>query len=674
MRGHEAIWVLGAASALLASACGSGTSNGNGQPDAGMTVVPVGLTPCRDLAPLAASIVPAASSPHFLLTNTLGASVIAIDGWRVLRTFTGHRGYIGTGALAPDASWGATIGDDQALRIWRASDGKETAHLDLQAMPAAVAASPTGDRVAVGDVAGSVTTIDAHSGARQWTTVAGAAGVGSLHFAPDGKTLLVGTPAAFQWRDAASGNLLRSFPDAPDAGASAAGTGMTILPASALSADGTRVAYGFGDALGLSNVQVVSASDATPIGPTIYNVNHLQALAFSKDGTQLLVSSQIGATIYDIAGASARPLISNGGVGALAVSADGETIAAGMFGASFYRFSDGTLLNRFEPTGFGGMFASDGRRLEIPGGGTDGPTQIWDAATGTRVQQIAHVSANGNQGSVIFTPADQLLVIFNGTATTWDVDQGTVASTVTLEGATGFDTFTAAHLTPDGRTLIGYKANALTGDILFWDATTGALVRTVPAHGTNLTALALNRTGDVLASAGSEVGSENLVKLWDVAQGTLLATLTGHTKQIDDLAFSPDGTLLLSGDQYGLVRLWSVPGGQVVRDLATGPFGTTNVAGNNQYGRFVAFSPDGTKVASSGVDWRITNGHTGVIALWSVADGSLVGTLHSLAEANLDHLIWSPAGDLLAAGTGMGMRVWCLDELTPLASAAASAP
>jgi WD40 repeat protein len=111
-----------------------------------------------------------------------------------------------------------------------------------------------------------------------------------------------------------------------------------------------------------------------------------------------------------------------------------------------------------------------------------------------------------------------------------------------------------------------------------------------------------------------------------------------------------------------------------VRDLATGPFGVTDVAGNNQFGFFVAFSPDGTKVASSGVDWRITNGHTGVIALWSVADGSLVGNLHSLAEANLDHLLWSPAGDLLAAGTGLGMRVWCLDELTPLAGSSASAP
>ena len=661
--------MLGAAGALLAGACGAG----KGQPDGGTTAVAIGLTPCRDLAPIAGAIAAAASSSHFLVTNPLGSSVIAIDGWRVLRTFTGHRGDILAGAIAPDASWGATIGDDRALRIWRALDGKETARLDLEEMPAAIAASPTGDRIAVGDVGGVVTAVDPHSGVKQWTAVAGAGAVGSLHFAPDGKTLLVGTPAAFQWRDAASGSLLRSFPDLPDGGASAdAGTGMTILPPSALSVDGTRVAYGFGDALGYSNVRVVSAVDGMPIGPTIANVNHLVALAFSNDGTQLVVSGQLAGTIYDVAGAApARHLVSNSGLGALAVSADGETLAAGISGLSFYRLSDGVMLNRFDPIGFGGMFARDGRRLEIPGAGVDGPTQIWDAAAGTRLRQITRASSNGNQGSVIFTPSDQLLVIFNGTATTWDIDQGTIISTVALEGSSGFDTVTAALLTPDGRTLIGYKALAITGDILFWDATTGALVRTVAAHGMNLTGLALNRTGDVLASAGYEPASVNLIKLWDVAQGTLIATLAGHTQQINDLGFSPDGTLLVSGDQYGLVRLWSVPSGETVRDLATGPFGVTNVAGNNQFGHFVAFSPDGTKVASSGVDWRITNGHTGAIALWSVADGSLVGHLHSLGEANLDHLIWSPAGDLLAAGTGRGMRVWCLDELAPLAGLSA---
>src|SRR5215471_9134967 len=98
------------------------------------------------------------------------------------------------------------------------------------------------------------------------------------------------------------------------------------------------------------------------------------------------------------------------------------------------------------------MFASDGRRLEFPG--ADGPAQVWDVSQGKRLGLFDRRPAStGNQGSVIFTPSDQLLAFFNGTGTYWDVDQGTVASTVTLP-TTGYDTITGALLTPDGRTLI----------------------------------------------------------------------------------------------------------------------------------------------------------------------------------------------------------------------------
>ncbi len=70
MRQRGAILFLGAAGALLAGACGSG----KGRSDGGMPAVAIGLTPCRDLAPVAGAIVAAASSPHFLVTNPLGSS------------------------------------------------------------------------------------------------------------------------------------------------------------------------------------------------------------------------------------------------------------------------------------------------------------------------------------------------------------------------------------------------------------------------------------------------------------------------------------------------------------------------------------------------------------------------------------------------------------------------
>jgi WD40 repeat protein len=673
------IGALAAASALAGGACGKsrmahpdgsagGIGIGGAGGDAGVTAAAIGLTPCRDLSPIAIPVA-AAASPYFLAVGSLGASVIATDGWQVRRTFTGQLGHVAAGALAPDASWGATIGDDNALRLWRASDGKETGRLVLETAPTAVAVSPPGDRVAVGETQGAVSAVDPTTGVRQWMEYVSAGAVRSLHFAPDGKTLLVGTPTGFQWRDAASGALLRAFPDPPDGGAGADAGIAPTFAFDALSVDGARVAYATGgfDAITASTVTVVAAADGAPIGPVISGLNRASALAFSNDGTQLLIASAAGGLwIYDLAtGARVREIGSNLFTGSLAVSADGKTIAATTAGLSFYNFSDGTLLNTFGQNWYpwGTMFARDGRRLEFPT--VDGPAQVWDASQGKRLGLFDRPTSNGNQGSVIFTPSDQLLAFFNGTGTTWDVDQGTVVSTVTLP-TTGYDTITGALLTPDGRTLIGYAAQQITGKVQFWDAGSGAALRTLQAHG-NITALALSPAGDVLASAGWEQQTipsppaGNEIKLWDVAQGTLLATLQGHTNQINDMAFSPDGTLLISGDQDGLVRLWSVPGGQKVRDFASG-FNPVTGAEFNYYGNWVAFSPDGTKVASAGVDWTITAGHTGVIAIWSVADGSLVGKLLSLAEANLGHIVWSPAG-FMAAGTGYGMRVWCLDEM-----------
>src|SRR5262245_37871171 len=123
MTRQAAIRTLAVVSALLAGGCGrSGKARLDASPDgSGGTgsANASGLTPCRDLSPDAISIVAAASSPHFLASSALGASVIAIDGWQVPRTFAGHLGHILAGAIAPDASWGATIGDDRRLRIWR---------------------------------------------------------------------------------------------------------------------------------------------------------------------------------------------------------------------------------------------------------------------------------------------------------------------------------------------------------------------------------------------------------------------------------------------------------------------------------------------------------------------------------------------------------------------------
>ena len=134
-----------------------------------------------------------------------------------------------------------------------------------------------------------------------------------------------------------------------------------------------------------------------------------------------------------------------------------------------------------------------------------------------------------------------------------------------------------------------------------------------------------------------------------------IATLSGHTDPVISVAFSPDGTTLASGAADAKVRpgdekirLWNVATRENIATLSrtTYPHATMNV-------NSVAFSPDGTTLASGASDNKAK--------LWDVATRELIGVFYGhsigLYQKAVNSVAFSPDRTMLAAGDG-GTSGW----------------
>ena len=123
--------------------------------------------------------------------------------------------------------------------------------------------------------------------------------------------------------------------------------------------------------------------------------------------------------------------------------------------------------------------------------------------------------------------------------------------------------------TPDGHKII-YMAE---DGIRIWDMRDCRefdepwVILEAPSETEYLMTFAMHPTEPILVTAyrSSEKG-RGILRFWDVDTLELLAEITdygeGEYNAITNLAFSPDGTLIASGGQDGMVRLWGIPSGE----------------------------------------------------------------------------------------------------------------
>jgi hypothetical protein len=221
----------------------------------------------------------------------------------------------------------------------------------------------------------------------------------------------------------------------------------------------------------------------------------------------------------------------------------------------------------------------------------------------------------------------------------------------------------AMTFSPDGLTLVTAKGESVPAgtpntdsSIKFWTAA-GQLSRESTGYTTPVTSIAYSPDALQIAS-GDTAGA---VYILDAVTGAQQFLLQGHTARVNDVAFSLDGRFLASGGDDGVIQLYDVASSATV----VGVIGTlTEVSGRAVFS--LDFSPDSTLLASAG-GALIAPSQDNAVRLWDITGAAAGGVqvVDLLGHTNVvTSVAFSPDGTALASiSTDGTARFWGVVEL-----------
>ncbi|MGZ5077820.1 MAG: hypothetical protein ACXV9R_14490, partial [Methylobacter sp.] len=373
-----------------------------------------------------------------------------------------------------------------------------------------------------------------------------------------------------------------------------------------------------------------------------------QGLAFSPDGRYLASgSSDKTAIIWQLATGEPKHVltghtaqINNLGFSAdsatLATSSSDETlrlwdVATGEIQKVFNVHTNGHTNNVWAVSWLGDYLLS---------GSNDRSIRLWDSRSGVSLRVL-----QGHESGVT------ALALYGGEA--WSAsNDGTVSRwAITLPFQQTFalpSEPTSAAITPSlSHVALGFAD----GELALYDEQASELAwQKQTAHSENITRLAVNHDGSLLASGSLD----NTVKLWQVRTTatdiSLLEKLTfsDHKDTVYSLAFSPDGQTLATAGYGGKIGLFTI-------DQSKSP-SFINSAHEGIIAS-VEFDPTGKQLFSSGNEDRN-------LKLWDLSANSPTSKNFSLAK---DSLLWatiSPDGQKLASVGRGNSKVDVYDKLS----------
>jgi WD40 repeat protein len=480
-----------------------------------------------------------------------------------------HDGSVWFVAFRSDGRMLASLGD-YGVRLWDVDTGKELQRLELDSWVNAMAFSLDGSMLATGSDDDT---------ARLWNSETGKelqrleldSWVNAVAFSPDGRLLATGSLYGAQLWDVETGKeLLRLAYDEQV-------IGIVFSP------DGNKLAT-----QGLDD-NIVRLWDVET-GEELQNLEHdswVNAVTFSSDGGKLATGSEDNmARLWDVeTGEELIKMQNNGAVRVVAFSPDGSKLATGSKDNTtrLWDVDVGRLLHRLEHSDMVSSvdFSPDGRILAT---GSDDTARLWDVKTGKELQKLKH---DDWVSSVTFSPDGNKLATGSKDNKTrlWDVKTGKEMQRLNHD-----DLVRAVAFSPDGIMLAtGSKDNTTR----LWDIDAGKELREIKNDG-EVWEVAFSPDGSMLAT----YSPYDKARLWDVVTGKELHGQSPHNAVPDLAIHLGDGKLILSSDKtkaalrgLNVVLLLDAKTGKELQRLEP-----------NSWVIEMAFSPDGSKLATGGID------------------------------------------------------------------------
>jgi len=444
-----------------------------------------------------------------MMTWNLGgdAWLHSADGATITHRFRSDGG-IHCGAFGPDDNYLAVGGVRGTVTVWNIRTG-ETVYCikppESVSTIRALAFSPTGDRLAVGQIDRDIHVASMETGDWLESLLGHEEAVSGLRFSMDGRLLY-----STSW-------------------------------------DKSMRIWGFDSATRTDYITELARHEGHVLSVAFSPDSRLLATG-ARDNTVRLWEPELGRALGVLRGHT-------GDVSCVAFAPDGETIASGSYDRTVMLWSAATGRHEGTLTGHDGQvwtiaFSPDGRRLAS--GGDDKSIRLWDV---DRRQLVRRFEGHDHRViSVAFSPDGRQLASTSRDQSVrlWDVDTGRLLWAFAGHSSDVF----AVVFSHDGRYVYSGSRDQT---VRVLDAASGTCLDTLSGHGQFVSCLSLSPDGTRLA-AGSWFGE---VILWDLAKHDVVASFKAHADVIRSVAFSPDGRWLGATSYNGTIRLFdAVPARQ----------------------------------------------------------------------------------------------------------------